>query len=71
MRIRVADAALLRDLCDHLSLQGYVAVEASQDEAEVLMPAPSDLEAATKLMLKIAVWRTKHGSVEVSVSPEQ
>ncbi len=71
MRIRVADAALLRDLCDHLSLQGYVAVEASEDEADVLMPAPSDLEAATKLMLEISIWRTKHGSLEVSVSPEQ
>ena len=35
MRIHVADAGLLRDLCDYLSLQGYVAVEASADEAEV------------------------------------
>jgi hypothetical protein len=71
LRIRVADAGLLRDLCDHLSLQGYVAVEASEDEAEVLMPAPSDLEAATKLMFEIGVWRTKHGSVEVSVNQER
>jgi hypothetical protein len=71
MRIRVMDAALLRDLCDHLSLQGYVAVEASEDEAEVLMPVQSDLEAATKLMFEIGVWRTKHGSVEVAVNLEQ
>ena len=27
MRVRVADAALLPDLCDYVSLQGYVAVE--------------------------------------------
>jgi len=38
MRVRVADAALLPDLCDYLSLQGYVAVETSEDEADVLMP---------------------------------
>ncbi len=70
MRIRVADASLLSDLCDHLSLQGYVAVEASEGEADVLMPAPSDLEAATKLMLEINIWRAKYGAVEVSVNPE-
>ena len=27
MRVRVADGALLPDLCDYLSSQGYVAVE--------------------------------------------
>ena len=27
MRVRVADADLLPDLCDYLPLQGYVAVE--------------------------------------------
>ena len=60
MRIRVGDAGLLRDPCDCLSLQGYVDVEASADEAEVLMPGPSDLEAATKLMFEIGVWQTRH-----------
>jgi hypothetical protein len=70
MRIRVADASLLSDLCDYLSLEGYVVVEASQDEADVLMPAPSDLEAATKLMLEINIWQAKHGAVEVSVNSE-
>jgi hypothetical protein len=57
MRIRLADASLLSDPCDHLSLQGYVAVEASEDEWAVLMPAPNDLEAATKPMLEIDIWR--------------
>ena len=70
MRIRVVDASLLSDLCDYLSLEGYVVVEASQDEADVLMPAPSDLEAATKLMLEINIWQAKHGAVEVSVNSE-
>jgi hypothetical protein len=70
MRIRVADASLVSDLCDYLSLQGYAAIEASADEAEVLMPAPSDLEAATKLMFEIGVWQTTHRSVEVAVNPK-
>jgi uncharacterized protein (DUF2141 family) len=70
MRIRLEDASLLSDLCDYLSLQGYVAVEASEDEADVLMPAPTDLEAATKLMVEINIWRAKQGAVEVSVNPE-
>jgi len=51
MRVRVADAALLPDLCDYLSLQGYVAVETSEDEADVLMPTPGDLEAAAKRLV--------------------
>ena len=45
MRVRVADAALLPDLCDYLSLQGYVAVETSEGEADVLLPTPGDSEA--------------------------
>jgi hypothetical protein len=31
---------------------------------------PSDLEAATNLMLEINIWRAKHGAAEVSVNPE-
>lgn len=51
MRVRVADAALLPDLCDYLSLQGYVAVETSEGEADVLMPTPGGLEAAAKRLV--------------------
>jgi len=35
------------------------------------MPAPSDLEAATKLMFEIGVWQTTHGSLEVAVNLKQ
>ena len=55
MPVRVADAALLPDLCDYLSLQGYVVVETSEGEADVLMPTPGDSEAARKLMVKEAI----------------
>jgi hypothetical protein len=41
MRIPAADASLLSDPCDYLSLQGYVVVEASPDEAGVLCPRPA------------------------------
>ena len=36
-----------------------MAVEASEDEWAVLMPAPNDLEGATKLMLEIDIWRAR------------
>ncbi len=56
----------------YLSLQGYTAVEASEDQADVLTSsAPRDLQAATKLMFEIGIWRAKHGSVEVSVDPDR
>jgi hypothetical protein len=51
-------------------VQGYPAIEASEDEAEVLMPATSDLEAATKLMFEIGLLQMKHRSVEVAVNRE-
>jgi len=51
MRVRVADAASLRDLCDYLAVQGYVTVETSEGKADVLMPTPGDLEAAAKRLV--------------------
>ncbi len=71
MRVRVTDPALLRDLCNYLSLRGCVAVEASADEADVLIPgAPSSFEAAAMLMTEINLWRAKRAGVEVTVEPE-
>ena len=34
MRVGVRNASLALGLCDYLSLQGWVAVEASEDEAD-------------------------------------
>ena len=71
MRIRVADTAVLGYLCDHLSLQGYMAVDVCEGHAEVLMPAPQRSRSRDEAIFEIGAWRTKHGSVEVSVNPEQ
>jgi hypothetical protein len=49
MRIRMGRMA--PPLCAYRSLLGYVVVAASHHEADVLMTAPNDLEAATKLPL--------------------
>jgi hypothetical protein len=38
MRVRVSDPSLLSDLCNYLSQRGCAAVEASEDEANVLIP---------------------------------
>ena len=54
----------------HLLLQGYVAVEASEDDAEVLMPAERS-RGTTKPLFEIGGLAEKHGSVEVSVNPAQ
>ena len=72
MRVRVSDPSSLRDLCDFLSRQGCVAVEVSEDEADVLIPgAGSSFEAAAMLMSEVGIWRAKRASVHVVVDPEQ
>jgi len=71
MRIRISDPALLGDLCDHLSRQGCVAVEAGAEEVNVLIPgARSPFEAAMMVMTEIDLWRLKQASVTVSVQPD-
>src|SRR2546428_5291831 len=66
MRVRVSDPSLLSDLCDHLSRRGCTALEASEDEANVLIPgAPSSFEEATMLMAEIDLWRAKRAGAEV------
>jgi hypothetical protein len=68
MRVRVSDPTFLQDLCDFLSRRGCVAVEVSEDEAEVLIPgAGSGFEAAAMLMSEIGIWRAKQASVQVVV----
>jgi hypothetical protein len=72
MRVRVSDPTFLQDLCDFLSRQGCVAVEVSEDEAEVLVPgAGSGFEAATMVMSEVGIWRVKRAGVRVAVEPER
>jgi hypothetical protein len=71
MRVRISDPALLSDLCDYLSRQGCVAVEAGEDEANVLIPgAHSTFEAAVMVMTEIDLWRVKQQPVAVTVDAE-
>ena len=56
MRIPPADASLLSDPCDYLSLQDYVVVEASPDEAGVLCPRP-----AISKPRRSRCWRSRTG----------
>lgn len=71
MRVRVSDPAVLRDLCDYLSRQGCVAMEAGEDEANVLIPgATSSFEAAVMLMTEIDLWRLKREGVTVTVDAD-
>jgi hypothetical protein len=70
MRVRVSDPSLLSELCDYLSRRGCTAVEASEDEADVLISgAPSSFEETTMLMAEIDLWRAKRAAVEVTVGP--
>ena len=59
------------DLCNHLSRSGCVAVEASEDEADVFIPgARSGFEAAVMVMTEIDLWRAKRPGVEITVDQE-
>ena len=50
MRVPVSDPSLLSDLCHYLSRRGCTALDASEDEADALIPgAPSSFEEATML----------------------
>jgi hypothetical protein len=71
IRVRVSDPSLLADLCDFLSRRGYVAVEVSEEEAQVLSPgAPSEFEALTMLMSEVGIWRATRAEVQVLVEAD-
>ena len=71
MRVSVSDPDLLRDLCDYLSRRGCMCVEATYDEADVLMPgASSSFEAATMLLAHVDLWRATRRWVKVDVHPD-
>jgi hypothetical protein len=68
MRVRVSDPTFLQDLCDFLSRRGYLAVEVSEEEAEVLIPgAGSGFEAAAMVRSEVGIWRVKRAGVRVAV----
>ena len=70
MRVRVDIPELLPELCDYLSRRGWVAVEASPGEAQVLaFAAPSEFEAAVMLLADVDLWRAQRPWARVTVNP--
>ncbi len=71
MRVRVSDLTFLQDLCDFLSRRGCLAVEVSEEEAEVIIPAARGFEAAAMVMSEVGIWRAKRTGVRVAVEAER
>jgi hypothetical protein len=70
MRVRVDIPELLPELCDYLSRRGWLAVEASPDEAHVVaLAAPSEFEAAMMLLADVDLWRAHRPWARVTVNP--
>ena len=70
VQVRISAPELLPELCDYLSKEGFVAVQAGRDTAHVLSPlAESEFEAARLLLEKLDLWRVTQRNVSVSVDP--
>jgi hypothetical protein len=68
VQIEINEPEFLRDLCDYLSRHGFVAVSASRERADVLVPdAGSDLAALVLLKARIRAWRAIHPGIEVRI----
>jgi hypothetical protein len=66
MLVRVDDPDALGDLCDYLSRQGWVAIEASDESANVLA-AGDDFQAAVELMAALATWSAARECLSVTI----
>jgi hypothetical protein len=68
LRIEINKPEFLHDLCDYLSRHGFVAVRASPEQADVLVPdAGSDLAALLLLKARIRAWAATHPGIDVRV----
>ncbi len=71
MQIEINEPELLHDLCDYLSRHGFIAVAASRERANVLVPeAGSDLAAFLLLRARVAAWRATHPGIKVQIDRE-
>ena len=69
MQIEINEPELLSDLCDYLSRHGLIAVAASQERANVLVPnAGSDLAALLLLRARVTAWRATHPGIKVRIN---
>jgi hypothetical protein len=68
VQIEINEPELLNDLCDYLSRHGLVAVAASRERANVLVPsAGSDLAAVLQLRARVMAWRATHPGIKVRI----
>lgn len=68
MQIEINEPELLSDLCDYLSRHGFVAVAASRERANVLVPtAGSDMTAVLLLKARVIAWRATHPGIKVRI----
>jgi len=68
LRIEINKPEFLHDLCDYLSRHGFVAVRASLEQADVLVPdAGSELAALLLLKARIRAWAATHPGINVRV----
>jgi len=69
VQIEINEPELLSDLCDYLSRHGLIAVAASQERANVLVPdAGSGLAAVLVLRARVTAWRAIHPGIKVRIN---
>ena len=70
VQIEIKEPEFLHDLCDYLSRHGFVAVRASRERADVVVPdAGSDVAALVLLRARIRAWGAIHPGIEVRIDP--
>jgi hypothetical protein len=68
LQVEINEPELLRDLCRYLARHGFVAVAASQERAEVIVPdAGSDIAAVLLLGTRVRAWRMLHPGITVRI----
>ena len=68
MQVEIDEPELLQDLCDYLARHGFIAVAASQERANVLVPeAGSDMAALLLLKARVRAWLAIHPGIKVKI----
>ncbi len=68
MQIEISEPELLCKLCDYPSRHGFIAVAASQERADVLIPdAGSDVAALLLLKARIHAWGRMNPEASVRI----
>jgi hypothetical protein len=68
LQVEINKPELLRDLCNYLARHGFVAVAASRERANVIVPdAGSDMAAVLLLKARVRAWRMLHPGITVRI----